>query len=36
VDEDIDNFDWSRQRGGTLSINTGPDTDHTTGTSRGI
>ncbi|XP_062504073.1 MAM and LDL-receptor class A domain-containing protein 2-like [Corticium candelabrum] len=35
VDEDNDNFDWSRQNGGTSSLDTGPPNDHTTGTSQG-
>ena len=26
-----DIFDWTRQRGSTLSLNTGPSSDHTTG-----
>lgn len=36
VDEDNDNFDWSRQKGATSSLNTGPSNDHTSGTSRGM
>ena len=30
-----DNFDWTRDYGGTPSRNTGPSVDHTLGTSRG-
>ena len=30
-----DNFDWTRQRGRTSSIGTGPPNDHTYGTSQG-
>lgn len=30
-----DNFDWTRDHGGTSSWNTGPSVDHTTGTSKG-
>lgn len=30
-----DNFDWTRGRGATLSVNTGPSNDHTLGNSLG-
>lgn len=30
-----DNFDWTRDRGGTASWNTGPSVDHTLGTRQG-
>lgn len=31
-----DNFDWQRSAGATLTPNTGPTVDHTTGSDRGI
>ncbi|KAK3609972.1 hypothetical protein CHS0354_011808 [Potamilus streckersoni] len=34
-ESNTDNFDWIRQKGGTSSTGTGPDTDHTTGTTDG-
>ena len=30
-----DQFDWTRQKGSTYSVNTGPSVDHTTGTKNG-
>ena len=30
-----DNFDWTRDNGGTSSLGTGPRTDHTYGTAAG-
>jgi hypothetical protein len=30
-----DDFDWTRATGGTASVNTGPSSDHTFGTSKG-
>lgn len=31
-----DNFNWTRDSGGTPSLGTGPSTDHTTGTRNGL
>lgn len=31
-----DDFDWTRARGATASVRTGPSTDHTFGTSAGL
>ena len=30
-----DQFNWTRRRGSTFSVNTGPSVDHTTGTQNG-
>ncbi|GFN85250.1 MAM and LDL-receptor class a domain-containing protein 2-like [Plakobranchus ocellatus] len=36
VEDHTDDFDWLRNRGKTASLNTGPSTDHTSGTSSGF
>lgn len=35
VQDQTDNFDWTRQKGRTSSSNTGPSFDHTTMSSNG-